>query len=184
MLSLSKVSVGNCGNFKKATLQTQQKSATNAHYKLSVACRVQIFEKKPTTVKNFGVWVRYQSRTGYHNMYKEYRDTTLNGAVEQLYQEMASRHRCAHGYSAAQPRNDVLQQFLKQPRAAAYAVYRAASLRQPSARYRVLSALDPWRAAIFLGSSVGSTGLSQRCTDQPSPLTCDVGQSPCMMRSR
>ena len=26
------------------------------------------------------------SRTGYHNAYKEYRDTTLNGAVEQLYQ--------------------------------------------------------------------------------------------------
>ena len=36
-------------------------------------------------MKNFGVWVRYQSRTGYHNMYKEYRDTTLNGAIEQLY---------------------------------------------------------------------------------------------------
>lgn len=47
---------------------------------------MQIFEKKPTTVKNFGVWVRYQSRTGYHNMYKEYRDVTLNGAIEQLYQ--------------------------------------------------------------------------------------------------
>jgi len=30
------------------------------------------------------VWVRYQSRTGYHNMYKEYRDVTLNGAVEQV----------------------------------------------------------------------------------------------------
>ena len=28
----------------------------------------QIFERRPTTVKNFGVWVRYQSRTGYHNM--------------------------------------------------------------------------------------------------------------------
>eukprot|EP00798_Chlamydomonas_sp_ICE-L_P004413 gene4413-14540_t len=53
----------------------------------------EIFEKKPTTVKNFGIWVRYQSRTGYHNMYKEYRDVTLNGAVNQLYQEMASRHR-------------------------------------------------------------------------------------------
>ena len=26
-------------------------------------------------------------------MYKEYRDTTLNGAVEQMYQEMGSRHR-------------------------------------------------------------------------------------------
>ncbi len=37
-------------------------------------------------MKNFGIWLRYQSRTGYHNMYKEYRDTTLNGAVEQLYQ--------------------------------------------------------------------------------------------------
>jgi ribosomal protein L20A (L18A) len=30
---------------------------------------------------------------GYHNMYKEYRDTTLNGAVDQMYSEMASRHR-------------------------------------------------------------------------------------------
>lgn len=54
---------------------------------------MQIFERKPTTVKNFGIWVRYQSRTGYHNMYKEYRDTTLNGAVDQMYSEMASRHR-------------------------------------------------------------------------------------------
>lgn len=57
-----------------------------------VACN-EIFEKRPTTIKNFGVWVRYRSRTGEHNAYKEYRDTTLNGAVEQLYAEMASRHR-------------------------------------------------------------------------------------------
>ncbi|DBA72058.1 hypothetical protein WJX79_004475 [Trebouxia sp. C0005] len=53
----------------------------------------EITEKYPTKIKNFGVWVRYQSRTGYHNMYKEYRDVTLNGAVEQLYDEMGSRHR-------------------------------------------------------------------------------------------
>lgn len=53
----------------------------------------EIFEKYPTTIKNYGIWVRYQSRTGYHNMYKEYRDLTLNGAVEQMYDEMASRHR-------------------------------------------------------------------------------------------
>ena len=32
-----------------------------------VACN-EIFEKRPTTVKNFGIWVRYQSRTGSHNM--------------------------------------------------------------------------------------------------------------------
>uniref|UniRef100_U7DTT5 60S ribosomal protein L18a n=2 Tax=Populus TaxID=3689 RepID=U7DTT5_POPTR len=53
----------------------------------------EIFEKNPTKIKNYGIWLRYQSRTGYHNMYKEYRDTTLNGAVEQMYTEMASRHR-------------------------------------------------------------------------------------------
>ncbi|KAD7116903.1 hypothetical protein E3N88_04171 [Mikania micrantha] len=53
----------------------------------------EIFEKNPTTIKNYGIWLRYQSRTGYHNMYKEYRDTTLNGAIEQMYTEMASRHR-------------------------------------------------------------------------------------------
>ncbi|MCL7041221.1 hypothetical protein MKW94_027034 [Papaver nudicaule] len=41
----------------------------------------------------YGIWLRYQSRTGYHNIYKEYRDTTLNGGVEQMYNEMASRHR-------------------------------------------------------------------------------------------
>lgn len=29
-------------------------------------------------------------------MYKEYRDTTLNGGVEQMYTEMASRHRVRH----------------------------------------------------------------------------------------
>ncbi|URE20079.1 TSPc [Musa troglodytarum] len=53
----------------------------------------EIFERKPTKIKNYGIWLRYQSRTGYHNMYKEYRDTTLNGSVEQMYNEMASRHR-------------------------------------------------------------------------------------------
>ncbi|EFN55986.1 hypothetical protein CHLNCDRAFT_30965 [Chlorella variabilis] len=57
-----------------------------------LACN-EIFERNPTTVKNYGIWVRYQSRTGFHNAYKEYRDTTLNGAVEQMYQEMGSRHR-------------------------------------------------------------------------------------------
>eukprot|EP00256_Glycine_max_P066421 XP_025981016.1 ribosomal protein L18aB-like protein isoform X1 [Glycine max] len=56
----------------------------------------EIFEKNPTKIKNYGIWLRYQSRTGYHNMYKEYRDTTLNGAVEHMYTEMASRHRVRH----------------------------------------------------------------------------------------
>ena len=29
-------------------------------------------------------------------MYKEYRDTTLNGAVSQMYMEMSGRHRAPH----------------------------------------------------------------------------------------
>jgi large subunit ribosomal protein L18Ae len=58
-------------------------------YVLSIS---QISDKNPTTIKNFGIWLRYQSRTGYYNMYKEYRDTTLNGAVDQMYTEMASCH--------------------------------------------------------------------------------------------
>ncbi|GFP90343.1 60S ribosomal protein l18a-2 [Phtheirospermum japonicum] len=54
--------------------------------KSTLACLIakQIFEKNPTTIKNYGVWLRYQSRTGYHNMYKEYRDTTLNGVPAKL----------------------------------------------------------------------------------------------------
>merc|ERR1711964_884658 len=53
----------------------------------------EIFEKNPNIVKNYGIWLRYRSRTDQHNMYKEYRDMTINGAVSQMYHEMAGRHR-------------------------------------------------------------------------------------------
>merc|ERR1711934_322478 len=53
----------------------------------------EIFEKNKNQVKNYGVAIRYDSRSGTHNMYKEYRDTSICGAVEQMYTEMASRHR-------------------------------------------------------------------------------------------
>ena len=53
----------------------------------------QINEAHPTKVKNFGVWVRYDSRSGTHNMYKEIRDVSRVAAVETLYQDMAARHR-------------------------------------------------------------------------------------------
>ena len=58
-----------------------------------VCCVAQIFEKKPLKVKNFGIWMRYNSRTDPINMYKEYRDVTLTGAVAQMYLEVAGRHR-------------------------------------------------------------------------------------------
>mmetsp|Transcript_13407 Transcript_13407/g.36754 ORF Transcript_13407/g.36754 Transcript_13407/m.36754 type:complete len:191 (+) Transcript_13407:45-617(+) len=53
----------------------------------------QIRERSTRTVKNYGVTLRYISRSGTHNMYKEFRDTNLCAAVEQMYQELAGRHR-------------------------------------------------------------------------------------------
>lgn len=32
-------------------------------------------------VKNYGIWLRYNSRSGIHNMYREYRDVSTQGAV-------------------------------------------------------------------------------------------------------
>merc|ERR1712165_369827 len=57
-----------------------------------VSCE-QVFEKNQTSVKNFGVWIRYNSRSGTHNMYREYRDVTVTGAITQCYRDMAARHR-------------------------------------------------------------------------------------------
>jgi large subunit ribosomal protein L18Ae len=53
----------------------------------------EVKEKRPMLVKNFGVWLRYDSRTGTHNMYKEYRELTRADAVQACYQDMAARHR-------------------------------------------------------------------------------------------
>jgi len=54
---------------------------------------VEIREKDTSFVKNFGIWLRYSSRSGTHNMYREFRDVKLTGAISQLYDEMAGRHR-------------------------------------------------------------------------------------------
>lgn len=53
----------------------------------------ELTEKNSRIVKNYGILLKYDSRSGTHNMYKEFRDTTLCGAVDQLYSEMAGRHR-------------------------------------------------------------------------------------------
>ncbi|KAG8897888.1 60S ribosomal protein L20 [Tulasnella sp. 403] len=52
-----------------------------------------INEKRPLTVKNFGVWLRYDSRSGTHNMYREIRDVSRAAAIDKLYKDMASQHR-------------------------------------------------------------------------------------------
>ncbi|XP_071454623.1 large ribosomal subunit protein eL20 [Hetaerina americana] len=53
----------------------------------------QIPEKSPVKVKNYGIWLRYDSRSGTHNMYREYRDLSVSGAVTQCYRDMGARHR-------------------------------------------------------------------------------------------
>merc|ERR1719235_2958465 len=53
----------------------------------------EIREKKPEKVKNFGIWLRYDSRSGTHNMYKEFRALKLTDAIGAMYCEMAGRHR-------------------------------------------------------------------------------------------
>merc|ERR1719231_1358887 len=53
----------------------------------------QIYEKNPNVVKNFGIWFRYESRTGTHNAYKEYREMSLTDAVSAMYQDMAGLSR-------------------------------------------------------------------------------------------
>eukprot|EP00178_Gracilaria_changii_P019084 TRINITY_DN55538_c0_g1_i1.p2 TRINITY_DN55538_c0_g1~~TRINITY_DN55538_c0_g1_i1.p2 ORF type:complete len:175 (-),score=16.85 TRINITY_DN55538_c0_g1_i1:42-566(-) len=52
-----------------------------------------IREESSTKIKNFSITLRYQSRTGIHNQTRQYRDTTTVGAINQMYAEMASRHR-------------------------------------------------------------------------------------------
>merc|ERR1711935_329583 len=58
-----------------------------------IVCCEQVHEKKPETIKNMGIWLRYVSRSGIHNMYREYRDLTTGGAVTQCYRDMGARHR-------------------------------------------------------------------------------------------
>merc|ERR1711908_212203 len=53
----------------------------------------EIFEKKPEKVATYGIWVRYDSRSGTTNMYKEYTALSQNEAVAPMSQEMAGRHR-------------------------------------------------------------------------------------------
>ena len=53
----------------------------------------EIRERKPLKIKNFGIWLRYDSRSGTHNMYREYRDLTVSAAITQCYRDMGVRHR-------------------------------------------------------------------------------------------
>lgn len=55
----------------------------------------ELIEKNRRVVKNYGVWLRYESRTGTHNMYKEYRECSINAAIQAVYNDLAGRNRAA-----------------------------------------------------------------------------------------
>merc|ERR1719469_791011 len=55
----------------------------------------EVFEKKAGAIRNYGIFLRYLTRADTVNMYKEYRDVTLCGAVSQMYMEMSGRHSAA-----------------------------------------------------------------------------------------
>ncbi|XP_035675670.1 60S ribosomal protein L18a-like [Branchiostoma floridae] len=69
----------------------QLKSVKKANGEV-VSCQ-KVREKNPTSIKNYGIWLRYDSRSGTHNMYREYRDLTVASAVTACYRDMGARHR-------------------------------------------------------------------------------------------
>jgi large subunit ribosomal protein L18Ae len=55
--------------------------------------KIQEIHEKPTSVaRNFGIFLKYRSRTGIHNLFKEFRDVSLKGAVSQMYNEMGGNY--------------------------------------------------------------------------------------------
>lgn len=63
-----------------------------------------IYDADRVTVKNYAMWIRYNSKTKVHNMYKEYRDVTIEGAVSTMLRDMAGRYR-------ASPKDVTLMKF-------------------------------------------------------------------------
>ncbi|KAJ9058997.1 60S ribosomal protein L20B [Entomophthora muscae] len=78
--------------------------------------------KEASCCQEFRIWLRYDSRSGTHNMYKEYREMTRAAAVEACYLDMAARHRARFRsvqiirvaeVKAADVRRAYIQQLLK-----------------------------------------------------------------------
>uniref|UniRef100_A0A4X2KEV2 Large ribosomal subunit protein eL20 n=1 Tax=Vombatus ursinus TaxID=29139 RepID=A0A4X2KEV2_VOMUR len=75
------------GTLREYKLKKMKKSSGEVVY------RGQVFEKSPLRVKDFGICLRYDSRSGTHNMYREYRNLPTAGAVTQCYRDMGALHR-------------------------------------------------------------------------------------------
>ncbi|KAJ8795998.1 hypothetical protein J1605_002760 [Eschrichtius robustus] len=49
-------------------------------------------EYKVVGLKNFRIWLHYDSCRGPHNMYRQYWDLTAAGTTTQCYRDMGTRH--------------------------------------------------------------------------------------------
>ena len=65
----------------------------------------EVYEKHAGVVKNYGIVLRYLSRTETINMYKEFRDTTLSGAVSQMCKWLAGLSMHLFGCYVLNPTN-------------------------------------------------------------------------------
>uniref|UniRef100_A0ABI7XE29 Large ribosomal subunit protein eL20 n=1 Tax=Felis catus TaxID=9685 RepID=A0ABI7XE29_FELCA len=52
----------------------------------------QVFKKSPLRVKNFSIWLCYDSRSSIHNICQEYQDLTTVGGVTQCHGAMGAQH--------------------------------------------------------------------------------------------
>lgn len=55
----------------------------------------EVHEKTKNIAKNYGIFLKYRSHTGVHNLFKEFRDVSLRGAVDQMYNEVAGNYKCS-----------------------------------------------------------------------------------------
>ena len=53
----------------------------------------EIFESGKVQAKNFGIFLKYRSQTGVHNCFKEFRDVSVKGAINQMYNEMGGNYK-------------------------------------------------------------------------------------------
>lgn len=54
----------------------------------------EIFDQGKISARNYGIFLKYRSRTGVHNCYKEYRAVNLKSAINQMYNEMGGNYKC------------------------------------------------------------------------------------------
>ena len=55
----------------------------------------EVHDRSSTVAKNFGVFLKYRSHTGVHNMFKEFRDVRLAGAIDQMYNELGGNYKAS-----------------------------------------------------------------------------------------